>query len=201
MPAAGQAARVKIGSNLKRPATLAEAHGPDAAFWHVAGAARGNAVPADGQITKLRLKGTAVRSRRRGAPRPRTEFHFQVLHPNGDGSVGVTLSTNPMHLPAGGNPNHVSAYRPHGYLCVKRGDYVDFNDEGGFVPGWYPNGVPYRVFASNPRAVTNVFSKDNGTNIGATFTGSPRQGKELLLQAVLATGRDASPVCGGTKGR
>ena len=196
MPAPGHAGVVRIGSNLRRPATLSEARGPDAAFWNVAGAARGNAVPADGQITKLKLKGIAVRSKRRGAPRPRTEFHFQVLHPNGDGSVSVSLSTNPMHLPAGGNPNHVSSYRPRGYLCVKRGDYVDFNDEGGFVPGYYPNGVPYKVFASNPRVVSNVFSEDNGTNIGAIFTGSARQGEELLLQAVLATGRNASPVCG-----
>src|SRR5205807_1045790 len=118
------------------------AHGPDAAFWNVQGAAVGNAVPADGQITQLRMKGIAVRSDQRGAPPPLTEFHFQVLHPNADGSVGVALSTNPMNLPADGNPNQVTTYRPQGYLCAKAGDYVDFNDEGGFVPGFYPDGVP-----------------------------------------------------------
>lgn len=190
---------MKIGSDLRRSATIAEARGPDTAFWNIAGAAHGTAVPADGQITKLRLKGTALRSKRRGAPRPRTEFHFQVLHPNGDGSVSVTLSTNPFHIPVGGNRNHISSYRPKGYLCVRRGDYVDFNDEGGFVPGWYPNGVPYRVFASRPDAVTHTFSSDNGTGIGAVFSGSAMGGKELLLQAVLATGRHASTVCGGRK--
>jgi hypothetical protein len=199
LPAAGHAAVIKFGSNLSKRATISEARGPDAAFWNVGGAALGNAVPADGQITKLRLKGIAVPSRKRGAPRPRTEFHFQVLHPNGGGSLRVMLSTNPMHIAAGGRSNRIRTYRPKGFLCAKRGDYVTFNDEGGFVPRYYPNGVPYRVFASAPGAVTNVFSQDNGTGIGAIFAGSPLQGQELLLQAVLATGRNASVVCGGRK--
>jgi hypothetical protein len=199
LPAAAHAAVMRIGSSLSKRATHSEARGPDTAFWNISGAARGNAVPASGQITKLRLKGVAVRSRKRGAPRPRSEFHFQVLHPNGDGSVHVILSTNPMHIPVGGNPNRISAYRPKGYLCVRRGDFVSFNDEGGFVPRYYPRGVHYRVFASRPGAVTNVFSSDNGTGIGAIFSGAPMQGRELLLQAVLATGRNASTVCGGTK--
>src|SRR5204863_6808242 len=129
-PAASRAAVITFGSDLAKPANVAEAHGADAAFWNVQGAARGNTVPAGGQITKLRLKGIAVPSRARGAPAPRTEFHFQVLHQNADGSVSVRLSTNPMHLPAGGDPNRISSYRPEGYLCARPGDYVDFNDEG-----------------------------------------------------------------------
>src|SRR5437870_12760624 len=97
LPAAGHAAVITVGSDLRKAATLSESHGADAAFWNVQGAALGSALPADGQITQLRLKGIAVPSNRPGAPRPRTEFHFQVLHPNGDGSVSVALSTNPMN--------------------------------------------------------------------------------------------------------
>src|SRR4051794_25701396 len=200
-PIASRAAVIRFGSDLEKPANRAEAHGPDAAFWNVGGAALGNAVPADGQITQLRLKGTAVPSGLPRAPAPLTQFHFQVLHPNGDGSMSVTLSTNPMNLPADGDPNQVTTYRPDGYLCAKRGDYLDFNDEGGFVPGYYANGVPYQVFSSAPGSALNWFSKDNGTNIGATFAGALGSGEELLLQGTLATGADASPVCGGMKGK
>jgi hypothetical protein len=201
LPAAAGAKVITFGSDLKKPANRAEVHGPDTAFWNASGAALGNPVPADGQITQLRLKGTAIASKLPGAPAPLTQFHFQVLHPNPDGSMSVTLSTNPMDLPVGGDPNRISTYRPQGYLCAKKGDYVDFNDEGGFVPDFYPGGVPYQVFSSSPNAVTSWFSQNNGTNIGAVFTGAPTRGEELLLQAVLATDGDASPVCGGKRGK
>src|SRR5204862_3818129 len=121
------------GSDLTKPANAAETHGADTAFWNASGAAVG-AVPANGQITQLRLKGIAVPSGQRGAPAPLTQFHFQVLHPVGGGAVRVSLSTNPMEIPAGGDPNRISTFRPEGFLCAKKGDYVDFNDEGGFVP-------------------------------------------------------------------
>jgi hypothetical protein len=201
LPAVANAKVVTFGSDLKKPANRAEVHGPDTAFWNVSGAALGNPVPANGQITQLRLKGTAIASNLPGAPAPLTQFHFQVLHPNPDGSMSVTLSTNPMDLPVGGDPNRISTYRPQGYLCARKGDYVDFNDEGGFVPDFYPGGVPYQVFSSSPNAVTSWFSQNNGTNIGAVFTGAPTRGQELLLQAVLATDGDASPVCGGKRGK
>jgi hypothetical protein len=200
LPAGARGAVVTFGSDLSKPANTSETHGADTAFWNTSGPAIGT-VPADGQITELRLKGIAVPSGQHGAPPPLTEFHFQVLRPIGGGAVRVTLSTNPMQIPAGGDPNRISTYRPDGYLCAEKGDYVDFNDEGGFVPTFYPRGVPYQVFSSVPSAATTWFSKDKGTNIGAEFVGQPQHGEELLLQAVLATGVDASPVCGGKKGK
>ena len=88
----------------------------------------------------------------------------------------------------------MSSYRPIN-LCARAGDYVAFNDEGGFEPSFYPNGVPFQVFARAHGASTNFFTKDNGTNNGATFTGARQRGLELLMQMVVATGSNATPVC------
>ena len=38
----------------------------------------------------------------------------------------------------------MTAYNPVN-LCVSQGDYVAFNEEGGFVGHSYQSGVPYRV--------------------------------------------------------
>ena len=59
LPAAGHAAVITFGSDLSKPANLSEARGPDVAFWNTSGAELGNPVPANGQITQLRLKGFA----------------------------------------------------------------------------------------------------------------------------------------------
>ena len=58
-------------------------------------------------------------------------------------------------------------------LCVGQGDYVDFNDEGGFVGGGpppYPAGVPYEVIGAVPGAAMDSFVRDGGTNNGATMS-------------------------------
>lgn len=73
-----------------------------------------------------------------------------------------------------------------------------FNDEGGFEPTYYPQGVPYRVFSRVSGASTSIFSKDNGTNNGATLSGARHEGQELLMQMDLANGPDATPVCPGS---
>src|SRR5438094_955667 len=62
-------------------------------------------------------------------------------------------------------------------------------------------GVPFRVFSNVRGSTTAQFTRDNGTNIGATFTGAPKAGQELLMQMTLTTGYDASTVCGGMKGQ
>jgi len=176
---------------------MAETHGVDAAFWGLAlPGGRGTIVPSSGQITTIRLKGTAVPSSAPGAPPPLTDVHFQVLHPRADGAVTVSLTSQPFKIPSGGDPNRITSYRPVN-LCAAAGDYVAFNDSGGFEPTYYPQGVPYRVFSQVPGASTGFFSKGNGTNNGATFSGARHEGQELLMQMDLATGPDATPICPG----
>jgi hypothetical protein len=201
LPAAASADVINFGSDLSAPANVSEAHQADSAFWGTTVKGHSNAVPADGQVTEIRLKGTATPSLMPGAPAPLNEVHMQVLHPQPDGSVTVSLSTDPFYVPIGGDPNQVSAYHPAGYLCVKKGDYVDFNDEGGWVAPFYQEGVPFQVFSSVVGSTTEQYTRDNGTNIGANFRGTPRPGEELLMQMTLTTGYDASTVCGGMKGQ
>lgn len=194
-PAQGRAAVTTFGSDLSAPANTAETHGVDAAFWSLSlPGGRGTTVPASGQIKTIRVKGTAVQSSAPGAPAPLTGVHFQVLHPGAGGAVTVSLTSGTFDLPSGGDPNQISTYRPVN-LCASAGDYVAFNDSGGYVPNYYPQGVPYQVFSQVPGASTGFFSKGNGTNNGATFTGARHEGQELLMQMDLATGSDATPIC------
>jgi hypothetical protein len=201
LPASASADVINFGSDLSAPADVSEAHGADSAFWGLAVKGHDNSVPAAGQITEIRLKGSALPSLQAGAPAPLNEVHIQVVHPQPNGSVTVSLSTDPFYVPIGGNPNQISKYHPAGYLCAQKGDYVVFNDEGGFNPPFFPNGVPFQVFSNVPGSTTAQYSRDNGTNIGTNFAGSPKQGQELLMQMTLTTGYDASTVCGGMKGQ
>ena len=211
LPSAGRADIINVGSDLAGKANLIEAHGADSAFWNVAmpGRPQGAAMPAPGEIVALRLKGTALSNR--GAPRPLVQFHFQVIRPIGGGAYKVILSSNPFDVPVDVNPDTVSTYRTAGPFCVSAGDYITFNDEGGWDPNFYPSGTPFEVFTSAPPTTTAFYTKDNGTNIGQVLApsnprsqggaGALHQGQELLLQSVLATRYDATPVCGGLKGR
>jgi hypothetical protein len=209
-PAPGRAAIVTFGSTLAAPATLAEAHGADAAFWPaaIAGGPTFQA-PASGQIVAIRLKGIAQANTQPGASPPLTQVHFQDLRPQPNGAVQVVVTTGAFNVPAAGDPNQVSTFQPVNF-CVAQGDFVDFNDEGGFDPTFYPNGVPFQVFGRVAGSDTNFFTQNAGTLNGATFAPTPPsggtlQGEELLLQVDLATGPDATPLCpgggaGGAKG-
>jgi hypothetical protein len=196
-PADGRAAVTKFGSDLSAPADTAEPHGVDAVFWGLAlPGGRQTVVPSGGQITTIRLKGTAVPSSAPGAPPPLTEVHFQVLHPGAGGAVTVSLTSQPFNVPSGGDPGQITSYRPIA-LCARAGDYVAFNDEGGYESTYYPQGVPYQVFSSVSGASTGFFTSGNGTNNGATFTGARHEGQELLMQMDLATGSDSPARCPG----
>lgn len=182
--------------------------GADTALWntqlpHHATAA----APQPGQITAVRLEGCAEPAA--GGPAPLTQIHFQALTPAGGATVHVDVTSQPFDIPtcgvAGASDRTVTTYRPTN-LCVNRGDIVDFNDEGGFDPTYYPSGVRYRVIGAASGATMSSFIADNGTNNGATlsatlkaathgFASNPRE--ELLLAATLATGVDATPLCPG----
>jgi hypothetical protein len=237
LPAAGQAALRTVGSPLAVPATLnttdnlgyagvntpvpaspevptglvhTSHFGADTAIWNTAIGGHSAGMPKSGQADQIRLEGCAGQAP--GGPVPLTQIHFQTLAPQPGGGLKVELTSQPFELPVcgqnGASGATVSTYEPIN-LCVEKGDYVGFNDEGGFVEPYYRAGVPYEVFGSVRRSSLASFLKGGGTDDGAIF--SPLEtgpmegfatsgGEELMLQVQLGTGRDARYVCpGGTK--
>jgi hypothetical protein len=237
-PASSPAAVTAFGSPLSVPATLNTAedlnyygtytpvmpspeaptgvyhtrhYGADAALWNAALASGQPSAPAAGQALKVGLEGCAQPAA--GGPPPLTQIHFQDLSPLPGGGAKVNVSSQPFDIPVcgqnGAGGSTVTSYEPTN-LCVSQGDYVDLNEEGGFVEHRYQNGVPYQVLGAVPGSTADSFIRGNGTGNGATFSSSDRttmdgfasnQNEELMLQATLGTGPDATPLCpGGTRG-
>jgi hypothetical protein len=197
LPAAAPAAIVTFGSNLGSPAATAIAHPVDTAFWSTAlsGGARARA-PQSGQVLSIRIRGCAKRGS--GGQAPLTQVHFQVLAPGAGSRATVKVTSGPANLPICGGAVSgatVTTFHPVN-LCVGKGQSVDLNDEGGFSPAGFPNGVGYEVFAKLPGAATNSFTSGGGTGNGARLSGRAHAGLELLMQMQLGTGRNATPLCG-----
>jgi hypothetical protein len=116
------------------------------------------------------------------------------------------------------NPDAITTFEPEN-LCVHEGGTVAFNTIGGFKWGGsltapldenhYWQGTPWQIFGRTSSS-TAWFSKDDGTKNGnvmtpaggqnaATGIGGVIQGKELLMQVVVATGDDRSESCGGPR--
>jgi hypothetical protein len=204
------------GSNVALPGSVFHvAHdGADTALWNEQLATGSPIAPASGQIVSVSLEGCAQSN----GPAPLTQIHFQTLSPQPGGGAKVDLTSQSFEIPVcgqgGASGATVSTYQPTN-LCATQGDYVDFNDEGGFVGGQngpppYPAGVPYMVIGAVPGSTMDSFIANNGVGNGAVFSpGVTSSGdgfaanheEELMLQATLATGADATPICpGGTKG-
>jgi hypothetical protein len=237
-PATSMAAVTTFGSPLSVPATLNTADnlsyygtytpvppspeapnglyhtfhfGADTAIWNATLAGGDPRVPATGQALRVRLEGCAVPTA--GGPSPLTQIHFQDVSPLAGGGAKVDLTSQPFDIPVcgrnGASGSTVTNYSPIN-LCVSQGDYVAFNDEGGFVEHRYQNGVPYRVIGRSPGSTMNSFIRGNGTGNGATmssrdttsmdgFASNPNE--ELMMQVTLGTGSDATHICpGGTGG-
>jgi hypothetical protein len=186
-------------------------YGTDSALWNVGQLESGDAsAPATGQATKVSLEGCAVAAP--GGPAPLTQIHFQDISPLPGGGATVNLTSQPFDIPVcgqnGTSGSTVTTYEPIN-LCVSAGDYVTFNDEGGFVPGSYPFGVPYKVMGSAVGATMDSFLKSEATGNGAVLSPSDlapdegfavNHGRELLLQVTLGTGPDATHICAGGSG-
>jgi hypothetical protein len=141
-----------------------------------------------------------------------TQIHFQDLSPVA-GGVRVNLTSQAFDIPVcgqgGASGSTITTYLPIN-LCVSQGDYVAFNDEGGYVPYVYRSGVPYQVIGSSPGSTLDSFIKGNGTNNGSTLSSSDTtandgfsqsRDEELMLGVTLGTGPDATHICpGGTGG-
>jgi hypothetical protein len=239
VPATSRAAVMTFGSPLSVPATLNTSanlnylgtytavppnpeapnglfhtfhFGADAALWNVALASGEPTAPAAGQALKVSLEGCAQPAA--GGPSPLTQIHFQDLSPLPGGGTKVNVSSQPFEIPIcgqnGAGVSTVTTYEPIN-LCVSQGDYVDLNEEGGYVENIYRAGVPYQVLGAVAGSKSDSFIKGEGTGNGATLSPwdttandgfASNQGEELMLQATLGTGPDATPLCpGGTRGQ
>jgi hypothetical protein len=184
--------------------------GADTALWNVGLAAGAPTAPATGQALKLRLEGCAKPAK--GGPEPLTQIHFQDLTPLAGGGARVNISSGAFDIPicgeAGASGSTITTYEPVN-LCVSQGDYVDFNDEGGFVPNIYRSGVAYQVIGAVPGSTMSSFIRGNGTGNGATMSSTDttandgfasNRSEELMMQVTLGTGPDATHICAGGTG-
>lgn len=238
VPASASAALMTIGSPLSVPATLNTTeslgypgtytpvppapdapngmfhtfhYGADTAIWNV-GQANGNPrTPATGQALRISLEGCAEQAP--GGPPPLSEIHFQDLSPLVGGDVKVDLTSQGFNIPicgeGGASGSTVTTFDPIN-LCVSAGDYIGFNDEGGYVANVYRSGVPYEVLGSVAGSTVSSFIRGGGTGDGAILSSSylsadegfaTSHGEELMMQATIGTGSDATHICaGGTAG-
>jgi hypothetical protein len=187
-----------LGSDLKETPNVVEHHGADSAFWNVKlGSGGMTTAPVGGQVTEVRVKGIVIPDPT-GRKNPIPMIHFQTLHPHGDGTFEVELSSAPFYTPIGGDPNTISTYRPVN-MCLHTGDVLDFNDIGG-NEWWWGNydGMPFLTFARVRGSSTQFYSKNNGTNIGSRWQPAQQmEGEELLMQMKFAAGPDATDICPG----
>jgi hypothetical protein len=206
-----------LGTNTAVPAS-AEApngyvhtyhFGADAALWNVAQASGAPRAPATGQALKISLEGCAVPAA--GGPPPLTQIHFQDITPQPGGGAKINITSQPFDIPVcganGASGSTVTTYNPIN-LCVSQGDYVAFNEEGGFVEHAYQSGVGYQVLGSVPGSTLNSFIKGGGTNNGTTMSASDSssmdgfaatRNAELMMRVTLGTGPDATHICPGGK--
>jgi hypothetical protein len=185
--------------------------GSDTALWNVALKSGSPSAPEAGQAVKVKLEGCAEASGH--GPAPLTQIHFQDISPLAGGGAKVNLTSQAFDIPvcgrSGASGGTITTYEPVN-LCMKAGDYIDFNDEGGYVENVYRNGVPYRVLGAVTGSRADSFIRGGGTNNGAVMSSSDRtatdgfaenDNEELMLQVTFASGPDATHICaGGTAG-
>jgi hypothetical protein len=193
LPAGAPARTITYGSSLKATPAIVEAHQADTAFWPVS-VTHGRAIraPATGQILAIRLKGTVLETSPGRAPL--NQVHFQHLQAEGQGRMLVVQTSGAFAVPIGGPRGTISTFRPEN-LCVRKGDVIDLNDEGGWDPPFYQDGAPFRVFAKAGGARVARYTANEATNNGATLQPTTRGGEELLMALVLGTGRQEGAAC------
>lgn len=184
-------------------------YGADTALWNFSSATGEERVPATGQATKIELEGCAQRAK--NGPLPLATVHFQDLSPLPGGGAKVNITSQGFDLPVcgenGAGASTVTTFLPIN-LCVSAGDFVAFNDNGGYVTNVYRSGVPYQVLGSVTGASTDSFIKDQATGNGAILSPAVTsamdgfavtRNEELLMRVTLGTGQDATHICPGGK--
>jgi hypothetical protein len=142
----------------------------DTEFWDAA-----LTVPADGMITTFRLK--------TGDSPVDLPLRFSVVRPNGDGTVTVVTTTNPVYpLAAHDAAIHTYPTASLSFACckVRKGDIVTVDNSGTTTPN------AYIWFAPQPGTVT--YSHTSGglsQNAGVVWTPITHDGFETLVQVVM----------------
>lgn len=183
--------------------------GADTAIWNFSDAKGEVHVPATGQAKKIEVEGCAQKL---GSLAPLTTVHFQDLSPLPGGGAKVNITSQGFDLPIcgenGAGATTITTFLPVN-LCVSAGDYVGFNDSGGYVENVYRNGVPYEVLGSVAGSTVDSFIKGDSTGNGATMSPAVKStadgfatttNEELLMRVTLATDGDATHICPGGKG-
>jgi hypothetical protein len=198
LPVVARADSYTLGSDLKADATVEEDHGADSAFWQVAYESGGlTEAPVGGQVVSVKVKGTVLPDPT-GRKNPIPMMHFQTLHPMGDGTLFVSLTSGAFYTPIGGDPNTIRTYKPVN-MCMQKGDILGFNDIGGNEWWWGDHsGMPFQTFAAVRGSTMNFYTKNAGTMNGSRWGAKEvHQGEELLMQARFVTGAEATDTCPG----
>lgn len=163
---------VTFGSDLTgTPVTLpAQFAFDDTEFWTDA-----MTVPVDGTITTFRV--------RTGDSPVDLPLRFSIVRPNGDGSVTVITTTNPVYpLPAHEARVHSYATNVLSFPCCKarKGDIVTIDNSGTGTPG------AYVWFAAKDGSTTySHTSGGDSQNAGVVWRPITHPGFETLVQAVI----------------
>lgn len=166
--------------------------GADATLWNATLKGRSPAAPKSGRVVKIKLEGCARPAA--GAPSTMTQIHFEDLKPQSGGGVTVLKVSEPFVIPlcgqGGASGRTVTTYRPSN-LTISRGDFISFEDNGGFDSMFYPSGVPYQVIGSVRSSTMNSFIHASSTSLSPSQTSNHdgfarNTGEELMLQATLA---------------
>jgi hypothetical protein len=142
----------------------------DTEFWDAA-----LTVPADGMITTFRLK--------TGDSPTDLPLRFSVVRPNGDGTVTVVTTTNPVYpLAAHDATVHTYPTASLSFACckVRKGDIVTVDNSGTTTQN------AYVWFAPQPGTVTYSHTSNGlSQNAGVVWTPITHDGYETLVQVVL----------------
>ncbi len=193
VPAADAGTKV-IGSDLEADAGAKRSAPVDSVYWNTKLASGRVKSPVKGEVGEVIIKG---RINPTGPQPPDVVMHVQVLHPVGGGKVKVTVTSGNLTLPFGGDKNRLSAYDLQAMparICVKKGDYVALSTSGGFGTG-YEHGAEFQMFGNVAGSAVKSVTGAGRDMDGDVVKGHARQGKELLLQARIKTGKDARPTC------
>ena len=201
-PAAAQAARVTIGSDLAAPATVARSDPNDIVFWHTSHPTAAVDVPVAGQAIIMRVKGGTVQPRG-GSQDPLYDImHFVVLRPQPDGTWRTTATTVEHKLPVIGRGATRTRSRPtpRSTRCAcSPATGSGSRRSAGSTPSCSPRDCPTRCSPRCRGRTRAEFRAGGMINENQTVVrGAPLPDTELLMQVVVGTGSSARPTCGGT---
>jgi hypothetical protein len=211
------AAKLTYGSDLTQNATIAHSHPEDWAAFPTKVSAGGQlAVPAQGEVAMVQLKGTVLRpppedDAKYNGRYPGFEFHIVVMRPQSNDQYKLIVSTADMPVPYGRNAEQITTLNLQSYdarICVLPGDVVAIATSGGFgnhtaefggfPDDFYDDGYPVQMFARSPGSSYGLYEKQPSEGnffVGDTVNTTSVDDTELLMRVTIGTGADARWTC------